>query len=336
MLAAALLFFSAMDKPIVIGHRGASAYRPEHTLASYELAIEQGADFIEPDLVPTKDGILVARHENEISGTMNVDQHPEFADRRTTKIIDGVVMKGWFTEDFTLKELKTLRAKERLPLVRPANKAFDGQYSVPTLDEILSMLKKQNRGRKRPVGVYPETKHPSYFRSIGLPLEANLVKTLRDYGYNRHPEQVFLQCFEVAGCRALRALTSLPIIQLVDASGQPYDFTRAGDLRTYRDLITPAGLAEIATYANGIGAAKELVVPVIAGRLQTPTSLVQDAHAAGLKVHLWTFRPEPMFLPGDLAGHPEMEIRRFVDAGIDGFFTDAPDTGRRSVDSSLR
>jgi glycerophosphoryl diester phosphodiesterase len=221
MLAAALLFFSAMDKPIVIGHRGASAYRPEHTLASYELAIEQGADFIEPDLVPTKDGILVARHENEISGTMDVDQHPEFADRRTTKIIDGVVMKGWFTEDFTLKELKTLRAKERLPLVRPANKAFDGQYSVPTLDEILSMLKKQNRGRKRPVGVYPETKHPSYFRSIGLPLEANLVKTLRDYGYNRHPEQVFLQCFEVAGCRALRALTSLPIIQLVSPTISP-------------------------------------------------------------------------------------------------------------------
>ena len=336
MFAAALLFVSAMDKPIVIGHRGASAYRPEHTLASYELAIDQGADFIEPDLVPTKDGVLVARHENEISGTTDVDQHPEFADRRTTKIIDGVTMKGWFTEDFTLKELKTLGAKERLPVVRPANKAFDGQYSVPTLDEILSMLKKRNRGRKRPVGVYPETKHPSYFRSIGLPLEANLVKSLRDYGYDRHPDQVFLQCFEVSGCRALRALTKLPIIQLVDGNGQPFDFTLGGDKRSFRDLITPAGLAEIAGYANGIGAAKELVIPLVGGRLQAPTSLVQDAHAAGLKVHLWTFRPEPLFLPGDLVGHPEMEIRRFVDAGIDGFFTDAPDTGRRSVDSAVQ
>ena len=334
--AATLLFAGTVSQPIVIGHRGASAYRPEHTLASYELAIDQGADFIEPDIVSTRDGVLVARHENEISGTTDVSTHAEFADRKTTKVIDGQSMTGWFTEDFTLKELKTLRAKERLPQIRPANKSFEGQFEVPTLAEILDMLKKRNRGRKRPVGVYPETKHPTYFRSIGLPLEATLIKSLNQYGYERHPEQVFLQCFEVSGCRALKALTNLPIIQLIDDSGQPYDFILAQDPRTIQDLITPAGLAEIATYAKGIGVAKELVIAREKGQLKSPTALVRDAHAAGLLVHLWTFRPEPLFLPADMVGHPETEIQRYLAAGIDGFFTDAPDTGRRAATSMKR
>jgi glycerophosphoryl diester phosphodiesterase len=328
-----MVLFAAIvvSAPIVIAHRGASAYRPEHTLASYELAIDQGADFIEPDLVSTKDGELVARHENEISGTTDVATHPEFADRRTTKVIDGQTETGWFTEDFTLKELRTLRAKERLPQLRTANVAYDGKFQVPTFEEILDLLRRRNRGRKKPVGVYPETKHPTYFRSIGLALEPRVVEILHRRGYEKHPEQVFLQCFEVAGCRALSKLTRLPVIQLIDASGQPYDWTLAGDKRTIQDLISPSGLAEVATYAQGIGVAKELVIPRVNGELGSPTSLVENAQRAGLKVHLWTFRPEPFFLPKSLNGKPEEEIRAFVRAGINGFFTDAPDTGRRAV-----
>jgi glycerophosphoryl diester phosphodiesterase len=229
--------------PIVIGHRGASGYRPEHTLASYRLAIRLGADFVEPDLVSTKDGVLVARHENEIGGTTDVAEHPEFADRKTTKTIDGRSVTGWFTEDFTLAELKTLHAKERLPLVRPDNTRYDGRFEVPTLDEVLSLVRQEERRTGRRIGVYPETKHPSYFDDLGLSLEEPLVATLRRHGLDRAGSGVFIQSFETANLRELAGVTRVPLVQLIDASGAPYDFVEAGDPRTYRDLTTPEGLA---------------------------------------------------------------------------------------------
>lgn len=305
--------------PLVIGHRGASAYRPEHTLASYELAIEQGADFVEPDLVPTKDGVLVARHENEISGTTDVAAHPEFADRRTTKTIDGLKVTGWFTEDFSLAELKTLRAKERLPKLRTANAALDGRYEIPTFEEILTMLDRHNKASKKAVGVYPEAKHPTYFRQVNLPLEGRIVDLLKKHGYEAHPDRVFLQCFEPAGCREFWMLTKLPIVQLLDTNEEG------------RRLTTPEGLKEVRTYADAVGLTKDLVIPRPGGKLGEPSNVVRDAHAAGSKVHVWTFRPEDVFLPTDLKGKPEEEIQRFVAAGIDGLFTDAPDVARRAL-----
>jgi glycerophosphoryl diester phosphodiesterase len=319
--------------PIVIGHRGASGYRPEHTLASYELAIEMGADYIEPDLVSTKDHVLVARHENDITATTNVADHAEFADRRTTKVIDGVTITGWFTEDFTLAELKTLRAKERLPDVRPANTAFDGLYQIPTFQEVIDLAKRSQ------VGIYPETKHPTYFRTIGLPLEEPLVQTLGANGYRGRNAPVFIQSFEVGNLQQLNRMTNVPLVQLIDATGKPYDFVVAGDPRTYADLVTPAGLAEIATYADGIGPNKNLIVPRDAqNRLLAPTTLVRDAHRAGLVVHPWTFRRENTFLPEDFRqGNPASpfylqatgdfpaELRLFYKLGVDGLFSDNPD-----------
>jgi glycerophosphoryl diester phosphodiesterase len=320
--------------PLVIGHRGASGYRPEHTLASYQLAIDMGADYIEPDLVSTKDGVLVARHENDITGTTDVADHPEFADRRTTKTIDGVEVTGWFTEDFTLAELRTLRARERLPLLRPTNTAFDGLYQVPTLQEVIDLAKRAG------VGIYPETKHPTYFDSIGLSLEEPLLATLEANGYRGPDAPVFIQSFETANLRELNRRTRVPLVQLIDAAGRPYDFVVAGDPRTYADLVTPAGLAEIATYADGIGPNKNLIVPRDAdGNLQKPTSLVGDAHGAGLLVHPWTFRRENSFLPADFRqGNPASpvylqamgdfpaELRLFYRLGVDGLFSDNPDT----------
>ena len=319
--------------PIVIGHRGASGYRPEHTLASYRLAIEMGADYIEPDLVSTKDHVLVARHENEISGTTDVADHPEFADRKTTKTIDGLSITGWFTEDFTLAELKTLRAKERLPDIRPANTAFDGLYQVPTFQEVIDLAKRAR------VGIYPETKHPTYFRSIGLPLEEPLVQALNTNGYRGRNAPVFIQSFEVGNLQRLNRMTNVPLVQLIDATGKPYDFVVSGDPRTYADLATPAGLAEIATYADGVGPNKNLIVPRDAqNRLTSPTTLVRDAHQAGLLVHPWTFRRENTFLPEDFRqGNPASpvylqatgdfpaELRLFYKLGVDGLFSDNPD-----------
>jgi glycerophosphoryl diester phosphodiesterase len=319
--------------PLVIGHRGASGYRPEHTLASYSLAIDLGADFIEPDLVSTKDHVLVARHENDITGTTDVASHPEFADRKTTKVIDGVSHTGWFTEDFTLAELRTLRARERLPEVRPTNTAFDGLYQIPTFQEVIDLAK---RGH---VGIYPETKHPTYFDSIGLSLEEPLLATLRANGYHGGHAPVFIQSFEVGNLKELRRKTDLPLVQLIDESGRPYDFVVSGDPRTYRDLITPAGLAEIATYADGIGPSKNLIVPRDASNhLTAPTSLVRDAHEAGLVVHPWTFRRENTFLPEDFRrGNPASpvypqafgdfpaELRLFYSLGVDGVFSDNAD-----------
>ena len=320
--------------PLVIGHRGASGYRPEHTLASYQLAIDMGADYIEPDLVSTSDHVLVARHENEIGGTTDVADHPEFAGRRTTKTIDGNPVTGWFTEDFTLAELRTLRARERLPELRPANTAFDGLYQVPTFQEVIDLAKRAG------VGIYPETKHPTYFDSIGLSLEEPLVATLHANGYRGRNAPVFIQSFEVANLKELNRRTRVPLVQLLDATGQPYDFVVAGDPRTYADLATPEGLAEIATYADGVGPNKNLIVPRdAAGNLLDPTSFVRDAHRAGLQVHPWTFRKENNFLPADFrqgnpanpeflraTGDAPAEFRLFFRLGVDGLFSDHPDT----------
>jgi glycerophosphoryl diester phosphodiesterase len=325
---------------LVIAHRGASGYRPEHTLAAYRLAIRMGAEYIEPDLVATRDGVLVARHENEISGTTDVADHPEFAVRRTTKCIDGRRVTGWFTEDFTLAELRMLRARERLPGVRPDNTRYDGRYPVPTFDEILDLTAEESARRGALVGVYPETKHPSYFESLGLALEEPLADALRRHGLDRPNAQVFVQSFETANLRRLNGLVRVPLVQLVAASGAPWDVVAAGGPRTYADLVTPAGLREVSTYAAAIGPDKSLVIPRDAdGALGTVTSLVDDAHFAGLGVHAYTFRDENHFLPaccrtGGHAGvcRPEQkgdafgEYRAYFDAGVDGVFSDHPDT----------
>jgi glycerophosphoryl diester phosphodiesterase len=319
--------------PLVIAHRGASAYRPEHTLASYKLAIAMGADFIEPDLVSTKDHQLVARHENEISGTTDVADHPEFASRRTTKVIDGRSITGWFTEDFTLAELRTLRAKERLPDLRPQNTPMDGRFQIPTLQEVIDLARRQG------VGIYPETKHPTYFRSIGLPLEEPLVATLRRNKLNRAGARVFIQSFEVGNLRRLNRMVKVPLVQLIDATGAPYDLVAKGDKRTYDDLVKPAGLRAIARYADGIGPEKGRIIPRTAtNALGTPTTLVRDAHRAGLLVHPFTFRPENAFLPSNLQegdpahpgfaaahGNQAAELKIFFRQGIDGLFADNAD-----------
>jgi glycerophosphoryl diester phosphodiesterase len=316
-----------LARPIVIAHRGASGERPEHTLAAYDLAIEQGADFIEPDLVPTKDGVLVARHENDITDTTDVANRPEYADRRTEKTIDGVGHIGWFTEDFLLAELKTLRARERLPQLRPGNTRFDGRYEIPTLAEIIALAKRRSAETGRTIGIYPETKHPSYFASIGLPLEYALLNELKAAGWDSANAPVFVQSFEVNNLKALAKRTKVRLVQLVASSGGPADGTHT----SYADMLTPAGLRAIAAYASGLGPEKPLVVNGD-GRA---TPLVANAHAAGLVVHPWTFRAENHFLPAtDRAGidpraHGRLngEIARHLAAGVDGFFTDFPYAG---------
>ena len=313
--------------PIVIAHRGASGERPEHTLAAYTLAIEQGADFIEPDLVLTRDGVLVARHENEISETTDVASRPEFAARKATKLIDGESFTGWFTEDFTLAELKSLRARERLPQLRGGNTAYDGQFDVPSFDEVLALARDEGAQRGRVIGVYPETKHPSYFAAIGLPHEAPLLAALDRFGHQGKDAPIFIQSFEVGNLIALRGKTKLRLIQLMDDSGGPADRANVA----YAAMATPKGLSAVARYADGIGVAKAMVIPRDTdGRLTAQSALVADAKRAGLAVHVWTFRRENYFLPadqrrgadprapGDLAG----EIRAFLAAGIDGLFSD--------------
>lgn len=329
------------EVPIVIGHRGASGYRPEHTLAAYKLAIQLGADYVEPDLVATKDGVLVARHENEISTTTDVADHPEFADRRTTKTIDGVAFTGWFTEDFTLAELKTLRAIERLATVRPANTRYNGRYEVPTFDEVLALVAEESAKRGRTIGVYPETKHPSYFRSIDLRLEHRVLRDLRQANMHRAASKVFIQSFETSNLRRLNRLTNLKLVQLINSTGAPYDLVAKGDPRTYADLVTAVGLREIATYADGIGPNKDVLIPRTAeGFLAQPTSVVSLAHRFGLLVHAFTFRDENVFLPADyrvgadpnVKGDAFSEYERFFDLGIDGVFADYPDTAIEARD----
>jgi glycerophosphoryl diester phosphodiesterase len=313
--------------PIVIAHRGASGYRPEHTLEAYEMAIGMGADFIEPDLVSTKDGVLIARHENEISETTDVAEHPELASRRTTKRIDGREVTGWFSEDFTLAEIKTLRARERLPF---RNQEWNGRFEVPTFQEVLDLARRKSTETGRTIGVYPETKKPTYFRSIGLPLEEPLLAALEAAGYQGRRAAVYIQSFETGNLKELRKRTDLPLIQLLDVEGQPWDLAVAGDRRTYRDLASPEGLAEIAAYADGIGPNKRLVVPVDGeGRLQPATTLVADAHRAGLLVHPWTFRSDGRFMASEYDGEPEREYEQFFALGVDGVFSDFPDAAVR-------
>jgi glycerophosphoryl diester phosphodiesterase len=342
----AVAFMNPARHPIVIAHRGASGYAPEHTLAAYFIAIQQGADYIEPDLVATRDGVLVARHENEIGATTDVAARAEFAGRRTTKVIDGAPVTGWFTEDFLLAELKTLGARERIPEQRPGNTRLDGRLEIPTLEEILALVRaveaqRQVRARElrlpppEPIGVYPETKHPSYFAAAGLALEEPLVGALERYGYRGRDGRAFVQSFETGNLKVLSRLTQLPLVQLIEAAGAPYDLACRGDPRRYADLLTPRGLEEIASYASCIGPAKSLVIARDgAGRLTRASALVADCHAAGLQVHPWTFRAESAFLPAglDLAG----EVRAFLAAGIDGFFTDQPDLGVSARDAFSR
>jgi glycerophosphoryl diester phosphodiesterase len=322
------------SEPLVIGHRGASGYRPEHTIGAYTLAIRQCADYIEPDVVATSDGVLVARHENEISTTTDVAAHPEFAARRTTKVIDGIPFTGWFTEDFTLAELRTLRAKERIPGVRPQNTAFDGLEPIPTLEEVVELAQRRRTCDGRPVGVYPETKHPTYFRSIGLPLEERVVDVLHRHGFLDADDPAIIQSFEVGNLRHLAGLTEVRLAQLINCTGAPYDVASAGHPYTYADLVTPAGLEFIAGYADVVGVCKDVLIRVGAdGRLGPPTPVTADAHAQGLDVHAWTFRRENLFLPPSLRSGPDLtapgdmvtEVRTFLAAGVDGVFTDNPD-----------
>jgi glycerophosphoryl diester phosphodiesterase len=340
-------------KALVVGHRGASALRPEHTLESYRKAVEDGADIIEPDLVSTKDGVLVARHENEISGTTNVSAIAKFADRKKTKMIDGQSLTGWFTEDFTLSELKELRARERIPQARPGNTQYNDQFEIPTLAEVIALAKELSAQTGRTIHLYPETKHPTYFQSIGLPLEELVITTLKADEFTASRATVYIQSFEVANLKYFREKigTSQPnwkLVQLMEeGTRRPYDFVKAGDPRTYADLMTLEGMKEIATYANGVGPYKLSIINVdSSGAFQQPSELVSNAHAAGLVVFPYTFRPENAFLPAPLkAGGPDstrnpagsvLEIQAYLDAGIDGFFTDDPAVGRQAVDTYKR
>jgi glycerophosphoryl diester phosphodiesterase len=334
----------------VIGHRGAAGYRPEHTLSSYELAIRLGVDVIEPDLVATRDGVLVARHEPEISGTTDVARHPEFAGRRTTRVIDGRPVTGWFTDDFTLRELRTLRAVERIPQLRPHNALYDGRHRIPTFQEIVALARRASRETGRRIGLAPETKHPTYFRERGLPLEPALVRTLVRNRLNRPDAGVYVQSFEVANLVALRSALRVALVQLIAATGSPHDLVAGGDPRTYADLVTPAGLRQVARYADVLGPDKTQIVPRDGAGASLPaTALVRDAHRAGLAVVPYTFRNENAFLPAELRrgtdpgayGDAFAEYARFFRLGVDGVFTDNGDTavearaaaarGRRAV-----
>ena len=354
------------DTPLVIGHRGASGYRPDHTLESYKLAIDMGADFIEPDLVATKDGVLVARHEPNITGTTDVATRPEFASRKTTKNVDGVNEEGWFVSDFTLAELKTLRAVQPLS---DRDQSYNGKFQIPTFEEVLDLAKAEGTKAGRTVGVYPETKHPTFHSKLGLPLEDRLLAVLAKYGYTTKASPVIVQSFEVSNLKYLRTKTQVRLVQLVDANDvnadgsmdltapydKPYDFAVAGDSRTFASLLTPAGLKEVKTYADGIGPWKPYLIPskqVDANKDGKPddlngdgkiderdrvmmpaTSVVKDAHAAGLFVHAYTFRNEAKRLASDFKGDPKAEYKLFFNLGVDGVFSDFTDTAKAARDN---
>jgi glycerophosphoryl diester phosphodiesterase len=333
------------NSPLVIGHRGAAGYLPDHTLEGYRLAIKLGADYIEPDLVATKDGVLIARHEPNITATTNVADHPEFADRQTTRSIDGGAPEtGWFASDFTLKEIKTLRAKQPRPK-RPTE--FDGKFQIPTFQEIINLVKRESRKHGRKIGIYPETKHPTYHKGLGLPLERRLVKTLKRNGLNSRTSRVFIQSFEQSNLKQLNHMTPVRLVQLVDANDtdangnptyappfdRPYDWTVSGDptlmSRTFGYFATDAGLDEIKTYADGIGPWKVYIVPTDGGgggNIFPPTDLIARAHARGLLVHTWTFRNDSMPSDPSYQGNPVFEYLKFYELGIDGVFSDFPDT----------
>lgn len=315
----------AENDMLIIAHRGASGERPEHTLAAYERAIDQGADYVEPDLVVTKDGVLVARHENEIGGTTDVGARPEFADRRRSKTIDGELVSGWFAEDFTYAELRTLRARERLPQLRTANARFDGLYPVPTFAEIVALVRAKEAETGRRIGLYPELKHPTFLlQEAGIDVVDLLVIELQKAGYTEADDPVFVQNFEVEPLRRLNKLTELRLVQLVAAAGGPAD----GSGMTYAEMLTPAGLARIAEYADGLGPELRLVLD----ERGAPTSLVAEARRRGLLVHGWTLRKENVFLPpawrlagGEgMAGDFAAYWRQLAASGMDGVFTDDP------------
>jgi glycerophosphoryl diester phosphodiesterase len=335
------------EDPLVIGHRGASGYLPEHTLQSYALAIKLGADYVEPDLVVTKDGHLIARHEPNITNTTDVAQRPEFADRRRTAMVDGVEETGWFASDFTLAEIKTLRAVQTFP-ERPQR--FNGRFKIPTLQEVIDLVKRESRKRDRRIGIYPETKHPTYHEDLGLPIEPRLVKALRRAGWDSRRDPVFIQSFEQSNLKRLNRMIGVRLVQLVDANDvlpdgtldyappfdRPYDWTVSGDpeleSRTFAFFATDEGLEEISTYADGIGPWKRYIVstlgtgPDSARTLAPPTDLIQRAHAHGLEIHTWTFRNEQSRLVSDYGGNPINEYLQFYELGIDGVFSDFPDT----------
>ncbi len=300
--------------PQVIGHRGAPGYRPEHTLASYRLAIALGADSVEPDVVMTADGVAVLRHETEIGETTDVALRPEFASRRTVREVAGREVRGWFCEDFTLAELKSLRAVERLPRRRPLNTRWDGRFEVATFDELLMLLAEETRRWHRRIGLHVELKSSAYLSSIGLPLEEAVLSSLRDHGLDRRGSGVLLQSFETTNLRRLRAVTDLPLVQLVDAVGAPADLVALGDPTTYDDLCTGRGLRAVARYADVVGVARS--------RLLGRPALVEEAHLAGLQVLAWTVRDD------DPGGREvvDAEVRTLLDAGVDGLFSDHPDT----------
>lgn len=343
---------ASSERPLVIGHRGAPGYLPEHTLESYALAIELGADYIEPDLVATKDGHLIARHEPNIVNTTDVADRPEFAARRKTMVVDGFAEDGFFASDFTLAEIKTLRAKQAFA-ERPHQ--FDGQFAIPTLQEVINLAKRKSLEKGRTIGIYPETKHPTYHQALGLALEPRLVNALNRAGWNHRKAPVFIQSFEQANLQALRKLTAVRLIQLVDANDvnadgsldftapydRPYDWTASGKpellARSFADLTTDAGLKEVATYADGIGPWKRYIVSTQAKaggsgpgeaslQLAPAGDLIERAHQAGLLVHTWTFRNEQRRLASDYAGNPVNEYLQFYQLGVDGVFSDFADT----------
>jgi len=337
--------------PLVIGHRGTSGHLPEHTLPGYALAIRLGADYIEPDLVATKDGVLIARHEPDITNTTDVSQHPEFASRKHTTMIDGAPVTGWFASDFTLAEIKMLRAVQPFT---DRDQSFNGRYKIPTFRQVIALSKKWSKRTGRTIGIYPETKHPTYHRTIGLPLEPRLLAELKEAHLNKASSPVFIQSFEQSNLQALNTQTDVRLVQLIDANDvnpdgsldytapydRPYDWTVAGRAGTFGDLTTDAGLAEVATYADGIGPWKPYIVPsTVNGDLNgdgtvndadrtllPPTDLVDRAHAHGLLVHPYTFRNEPGRLASDYHGDPIQEYMLFYELGVDGVFSDFADT----------
>jgi glycerophosphoryl diester phosphodiesterase len=314
-------------KPLIIAHRGASGERPESTLMAFRLAIAEGADFIEPDLVVTKDGHLVVRHENEISQTTDVALRPEFESRLTTRQIQGQGVSGWFTEDFTLEELKTLRCRERLPKLRPESAKYNGQESIPTYQEVIDLARAESARLKRPIGTYPEMKHASYFTQIGLPMEGRLTEILKKNGLDSPTAPVFIQCFDVLPLKTIMTMCKAPRVQLVSPDGGPTDVT----LR-YRDMVSASGMKAIAAYANGVGPEWSMVIPTVDGGLGPASAVVADAHAAGLAVHPWTVRAENVFLPPKLRngtdpsalGDVNAVYKALFAAGVDGLFSDFP------------
>ncbi|CAB3237311.1 unnamed protein product [Arctia plantaginis] len=332
---------SVFCHPLIIGHRGASGYVPEHTLASYALAVFMGADYIEPDLVMTRDHQLVARHDNELGLTTDVAKRPEFSCRRTNKTVDGIELTGWFSEDFTLAELKTLRVIERIPDIRPGNARLDGALLIPTLQEIIDLVKALEISQKRVIGLYPEIKHSTYYRSLGLSMEQKLVDILHRNSYKERNDPVYIQSFEVNNLKELKTLTDLRLLQLFesDKSLQPFDQLQLGTNLTYGQMATPEGLREVATYAYAVGPDKSYIIPRDENNnLGDATTFVSDAHAAGLKVHPYTFRAENNFLPSEYQtkdkvpteiGNLAAEIQAYFDAGIDGLFCDQPDKPAR-------